>query len=57
MVDVPFAPFFLSELLGHSHKNLYCSVDELPSLDPELYKNITYIKVLAAVLCAHKKLF
>ncbi|XP_043191371.1 ubiquitin-protein ligase E3B-like [Amphibalanus amphitrite] len=44
VVDVPFAPFFLSELLGHSHKNLYCSVDELPSLDPELYKNITYIK-------------
>lgn len=44
VVDVPFAQFFLSELTGHSNQRLYCSIDELPSLDAELYKNITFIK-------------
>ena len=46
MVDVPFASFFLSQLLGHSqHSGVYSSMDELPSFDPELYKSLTYIKV------------
>ena len=45
MVDVPFAPFFLSQLLGHHHSVFYSSVDELPSLDSEFYKNLTSIKV------------
>ncbi|ESN93513.1 hypothetical protein HELRODRAFT_115562 [Helobdella robusta] len=44
VVDVPFASFFLSQLLGHTHSATYSSIDELPSLDPELYKNLTYIK-------------
>lgn len=44
VVDVPFASFFLSQLLGHRHSATYSSMDELPSLDPELYKSLTYIK-------------
>ncbi|RWS25410.1 ubiquitin-protein ligase E3B-like protein, partial [Leptotrombidium deliense] len=44
VVDVPFASFFLSQVLGHQQSALYSSIDELPSLDPELYKSLTYIK-------------
>ncbi|XP_073438713.1 ubiquitin-protein ligase E3B [Dendrobates tinctorius] len=44
VVDVPFASFFVSQLLGHHHSIFYSSVDELPSLDPEFYKNLTSIK-------------
>ncbi|KAG9509732.1 Ubiquitin-protein ligase E3B, partial [Fragariocoptes setiger] len=45
VVDVPFASFFLSQVLGQPlHSALYSSIDELPSLDPELYKSLTYIK-------------
>lgn len=44
VVDVPFASFFLSQLLGHTSSSTYSSIDELPSLDPELYKSLTYIK-------------
>eukprot|EP00735_Rhodelphis_limneticus_P006486 TRINITY_DN18901_c0_g1::TRINITY_DN18901_c0_g1_i1::g.1463::m.1463 TRINITY_DN18901_c0_g1::TRINITY_DN18901_c0_g1_i1::g.1463 ORF type:complete len:1157 (-),score=190.52,sp/Q08CZ0/UBE3B_XENTR/43.84/9e-136,HECT/PF00632.20/4.3e-79 TRINITY_DN18901_c0_g1_i1:33-3503(-) len=38
-VDVPFADFFLSKVLGHHN-----SFDELPSLDPDLYKNLLAVK-------------
>ncbi|XP_021042431.1 ubiquitin-protein ligase E3B [Mus pahari] len=44
VVDVPFASFFLSQMLGHHHSVFYSSVDELPSLDSEFYKNLTSIK-------------
>jgi len=44
LVDVPFAPFFLSQLLGRQHGVLYSSIDELPSLDKEMYKNLCFIK-------------
>ncbi|XP_028410383.1 ubiquitin-protein ligase E3B-like [Dendronephthya gigantea] len=44
VVDVPFAPFFLSLLLSRQHGALYSSIDELPSLDPNLYKNLNYVK-------------
>lgn len=44
VVDVPFANFFLSQVLAQTHSSLYSSIDELPSLDPDLYKNLTYIK-------------
>ncbi|NWY53046.1 UBE3B ligase, partial [Chionis minor] len=44
VVDVPFASFFLSQLLGHHHSVFYSSIDELPSLDSEFYKNLTSIK-------------
>lgn len=45
VVDCPFASFFLSQVLGEQQSALYSSIDELPSLDPELYKSMTYIKV------------
>lgn len=44
VVDVPFASFFLSQLLGQTHQVLYSCMDELPSLDAELYKSLTFIK-------------
>ncbi|XP_077995296.1 ubiquitin-protein ligase E3B-like [Glandiceps talaboti] len=44
VVEVPFASFFLSQVLGHQHSSLYSPIDELPSLDPELYKSLTFIK-------------
>uniref|UniRef100_A0A8C1S9P9 Ubiquitin-protein ligase E3B n=1 Tax=Cyprinus carpio TaxID=7962 RepID=A0A8C1S9P9_CYPCA len=49
VVDVPFASFFLSQVLGHHHSTFYSSIDELPSLDSEFYKNLTSIKVSASV--------
>ncbi|XP_041348845.1 ubiquitin-protein ligase E3B-like [Gigantopelta aegis] len=44
VVDIPFAPFFLTQILGHQQSSTYSSLDELPSLDPELAKSLTYIK-------------
>ncbi|KAM9447065.1 LOW QUALITY PROTEIN: ubiquitin-protein ligase E3B-like [Clarias gariepinus] len=44
VLDVPFASFFLSQVLGHHHSSFYSSIDELPSLDSEFYKNLTSIK-------------
>eukprot|EP00795_Rhopilema_esculentum_P015545 gene15545-6809_t len=44
LVDVPFAPFFLSQLLHRQHGALYSSIDELPSLDQEMYKSLCFIK-------------
>lgn len=40
VVDVQLAPVLLATVLG---KQL-CPFDELSSLDPELYKNLTYVK-------------
>lgn len=44
VIDCPFASFFMSQILGEQQSALYSSIDELPSLDPELYKSLTYIK-------------
>lgn len=44
MVEVPFASFFLSQVLGHTQKALYSAMDELPSLDRDLYRSLTFIK-------------
>lgn len=44
VVDVPFASFFLSQVLGQTHQALYSCMDELPSLDTELYRSLTFIK-------------
>ena len=49
VVDVPFAPFFPSQMLEHHHSALYSSLDELPSMDPELYKSLSYIKVIIRI--------
>ena len=50
VVEVPFASFFLSQILGHTHSATYSSIDELPSLDNDLYKSLTYIKVCITAL-------
>jgi len=44
VVDVPFAAFFLTQVLGNDHSALYSYLDEMASADPELYKNLTYVK-------------
>ncbi|XP_031633288.1 ubiquitin-protein ligase E3B [Contarinia nasturtii] len=42
VVDVPFAMFFLSQLL--QQQALYSCIDELPSLDQELYRSLSFVK-------------
>jgi ubiquitin-protein ligase E3 B len=44
VVDVPFASFFLSQVLGQTQQALYSCMDELPSLDKDLYRSLTFIK-------------
>lgn len=44
VVDVPFATFFLSQVAGQTQQALYSCMDELPSLDKDLYRSLTYIK-------------
>ena len=44
VVDVPFASFFLTQVLGHDHSAMYSYLDEMSSADPELHKNLTYVK-------------
>jgi ubiquitin-protein ligase E3 C len=39
LVDIPFATFFLSKL-----KQKYNYLNDLPSLDPELYRHLTFLK-------------
>ena len=45
MVDVPLAPFFLSQMLEHHFSASYSCLDELPSMDAEMHKSLSYIKV------------
>ncbi len=42
LVELPLASFFLSKLLGQVNAD----IDHLSSLDPELYKNLLYLKVM-----------
>eukprot|EP00090_Calanus_glacialis_P033719 TRINITY_DN5609_c0_g1_i7.p1 TRINITY_DN5609_c0_g1~~TRINITY_DN5609_c0_g1_i7.p1 ORF type:complete len:730 (-),score=261.08 TRINITY_DN5609_c0_g1_i7:104-2266(-) len=42
LVELPLATFFLSKLLGQTLINV--DIDHLDSLDPELYKNLLYLK-------------
>ncbi len=42
LVEMPLASFFLSKLLGQKSVNV--DIDHLQSLDPELYKNLLYLK-------------
>ncbi len=44
-MDVPFANFFLTQVLGRQRASCYSFLDELATLDRELYKSLTYIKV------------
>jgi len=43
LVELPLASFFLSKLLG-GQSLINVSIDYLDSLDPELYKNLLYLK-------------
>ena len=43
LVELPLASFFLSKLLGQNTVNV--DIDHLSSLDPELYRNLLYLKV------------
>ncbi len=43
LIELPFASFFLSKMLGQHTLNV--DIDHLQSLDPELYKNLLYLKV------------
>jgi len=51
VVDVPFASFFLSQVLGQTHQALYSAMDELPSLDREMYRSLTYLKHHTEDIC------
>lgn len=44
VVDVPFASFFLSQVSGQTSQALYSYIDELPSMDPDLYRSLSYVK-------------
>jgi len=45
VVDVHFAPFFVTQMLGLQQNGLLFSViDELQSLDRELYNSLIYVK-------------
>jgi ubiquitin-protein ligase E3 B len=44
VVDVQFAPFFLRQLVGYKCQN-YSFFDDLATLDRDLYKNLSIIKV------------
>ena len=46
LVELPLAGFFLNKLLVESADNLDIGMDYLDSLDPELYKNLMYLKVI-----------
>jgi hypothetical protein len=39
LLDVPLAPFFLAKALGRAN-----TVNDLPSLDPTLHKNLFFLK-------------
>ena len=43
VIDISFAPFFIRQLL-HNKNALFSYLDELPSLDSELHKNLMFIK-------------
>lgn len=54
IIEVPFAPFFLTQILGHGSHSTYSSLDELPSLDPDLAKNLSYTKVQNMIMSFHR---
>jgi ubiquitin-protein ligase E3 C len=39
LVELPLAPFFLKKFRG-----AYCDINDLPTLDPELYRNLVFLK-------------
>lgn len=43
-MDVPFASFFVSQFSGQAGGALYSWLDELASLDRDLYRSLTLVK-------------
>ena len=44
VLDVHFARFFIRHFSGTSNNQYYSCVDDLPTFDPELAKNLSYVK-------------
>lgn len=44
VVDVPFASFFVSQFSGQTCGAFYSYIDELASLDRDLYRSLTLVK-------------
>lgn len=44
MLDVRLASFFLSQILGQTQSSEYSYLDDLPSMDEELYRSLMCIK-------------
>lgn len=44
VLDVRLASFFLSQILGQTQSSLYSYIDDLPSLDNDLYRSLMYVK-------------
>ncbi|XP_065178800.1 ubiquitin-protein ligase E3B-like [Sycon ciliatum] len=44
VIEVPFASFFLTQILGRTHSFAYSSFDELSSMDAELYRRLSELK-------------
>ncbi|KZC11880.1 Ubiquitin-protein ligase E3B [Dufourea novaeangliae] len=44
VIDVPFASFFVSQFCGQTGGALYSWLDELASLDRDLYRSLTLVK-------------
>lgn len=44
VIDVQFAPFFLRQIIGGCNNSNYSFVDDLASLDKQLYKNLRSIR-------------
>lgn len=44
VLDVRLASFFLSQILGQTQSTFYSYLDDLPSLDEELYRSLMYVK-------------
>lgn len=45
VIDAEFAPFFLRQIVGYRSQNNYSFIDDLATLDQDLYKNLSFIKV------------
>ncbi len=44
MLDIRLASFFLSQIVGQTQSTFYSYLDDLPSLDDELFRSLMYIK-------------
>jgi len=44
VLDVRLASFFLSQVLGQTQSSVYSYLDDLPSMDEELYRSLMCIK-------------